>query len=76
MAEQTGFTSREGRRIHRTGRSEQLNLKVRQIDKQTLYELADQKGWVLGETFQHALEALRRELARQDPQTSLPLKDG
>ena len=66
VAERSGFTSREGRRIHRTGRSEQLNLKVRNIDKEAFYALCDQKGWVLGETFQYAIEALQRDLERKN----------
>ncbi|MGP0590997.1 stability/partitioning determinant [Nitrospira sp. T9] len=70
VAEQSGFTSREGRRIHRTGRSEQLNLKVRHRDKEAFYALCDQKGWVLGETFQYALEALQRELTTTKTHTS------
>ena len=70
VAEQSGFTSREGRRIHRTGRSEQLNLKVRHSDKQALYDICDQKGWVLGETFQYALEALQRDLKRKSASTT------
>lgn len=49
------------RRIYRTGRSEQLNLKVRSEDKAAFYEICDQNHWVQGETFQRAIEALRRE---------------
>ncbi len=53
-------------RLYRTGRNIQLNVKVRQETLDSLYELSDQQGWVLGETLEHALEALRRELlARQ-----------
>ena len=76
VAEQTGFTSREGRRVHRTGRSEQLNLKVRNIDKEAFYELTDQQGWVLGETFQHMLEALQRELDGPRSKASTPSTKG
>jgi hypothetical protein len=50
---------REPRR-HRTGRNVQLNLKVRQEDADAFYALADQHGWVLGEAFQKAIEALQR----------------
>jgi len=52
---------REGR-IYRTGRSEQLNLKVRSEDKSGFYDICDQNHWVQGYTFQRAIEALRREL--------------
>ena len=49
-------------RLYRTGRNIQLNVKVRQETLDSLYELSDQQGWVLGETLEHALKALRREL--------------
>ena len=51
---------REPRR-HRTGRNVQLNLKVRQEDADAFYALADEHGWVLGEAFQKAIEALQRD---------------
>lgn len=50
-------------RRHRTGRSEQLNIKVRSRAKQMLYDISEAQGWVQGETFERALEALQRELA-------------
>lgn len=61
---------REGR-IYRTGRSEQLNLKVRGDDKNAFYEICDRNHWVQGYTFQRAIEALERELkeAGQGAQT-------
>jgi hypothetical protein len=74
VAQATGFKSRESvaappepvfrreGRIHRTGRSEQLNLKVRTVDKERFYALCDQQEWVLGLGFQRAIEALEREL--------------
>jgi hypothetical protein len=52
-------------RLYRTGRNIQLNVKVRQETLDSLYEISDQEGWVLGETLEHALEVLKRELARQ-----------
>lgn len=51
-----------GGRIYRTGRSEQLNLKVRGEDKTGFYALCDRNHWVQGYTFQRAIEALEREL--------------
>lgn len=53
---------REPRR-HRTGRNMQLNIKARTEAIASFYAIADQQDWVLGETFEHALEALKRELA-------------
>lgn len=61
---------REGR-VYRTGRSEQLNLKVRGVDKTGFYSICDRNHWVQGYTFQRAIEALERELkeAEQGAQT-------
>lgn len=72
-AKATGFNSRESAtvkeekkrvaegRVYRTGRSDQLNLKVRPEDKNGFYEICDQNKWVQGFAFQRALEALQRE---------------
>jgi hypothetical protein len=51
-------------RRYRTGRNVQLNLKVRQEAMDAFYKLADAQGWVLGETFERAVEALERELQK------------
>jgi hypothetical protein len=77
VAEQAGFRSREPAsdpeptpsmpreiRRYRTGRNQQLNLKVKAEDAATFYALADQQGWVLGETFAHAIAALKREISK------------
>ena len=52
-------------RLYRTGRNIQFNVKARQETLDSFYEISDQEGWVLGETLERALEALKRELARQ-----------
>lgn len=71
VAEPASFRSREPEsapsvrrepRRHRTGRNVQLNLKVRQEDADAFYALADEHGWVLGEAFQKAIEALRKAI--------------
>jgi hypothetical protein len=49
-------------RAYRTGRSDQLALKVRTEDKTAFYKICDNNGWVQGYGFQRALEALEREL--------------
>jgi hypothetical protein len=54
---------REPRR-YRTGRNVQLNLKVRQEDADAFYALADERGWVLGEAFQMAVQALKDSQSR------------
>jgi hypothetical protein len=53
---------REPRR-YRTGRNVQLNIKVRAETIESFYALADKEGWVLGETFERAIAALKKELA-------------
>ena len=41
----------------------QLNIKARTDAIEAFYAIADQQGWVLGETFEHAIDALKRNLA-------------
>jgi len=53
---------RETRR-HRTGRNVQLNIKVKPETLDTFYQLADGQGWVLGETLERALAALKEKLS-------------
>lgn len=50
-------------RQRRTGRNVQFNLKVRQEPLDDFYAIADRENWVLGETFENAVAALKRELA-------------
>ncbi|MGE4046484.1 MAG: hypothetical protein AB7F35_16620 [Acetobacteraceae bacterium] len=57
-------TARREQRRHRTGRNVQLNIKARAEAVEAFYALADQENWVLGETFERAIEALRDQLAR------------
>ena len=57
---------REPRR-HRTGRNVQLNIKARAEAVEAFYALADRQNWVLGETFERAVEALHRELVNEKP---------
>jgi hypothetical protein len=54
-------TERERRRF-RTGRNVQLNIKARSEAIDAFYAIADREGWVLGEAFEHAVEALERVL--------------
>jgi hypothetical protein len=55
-------TKREPRR-YRTGRNTQLNIKARTDAIEAFYAIADKQGWVLGETFERAIDALKRDLA-------------
>lgn len=52
-------------RRRRTGRDKQINIKTSDQAVEQLYALADANGWGLGETFEHALEALAAKLAVQ-----------
>lgn len=70
VAEAAQFRSREQpapapkrvQRRHRTGRNVQFNVKASQETVDAFYAISDSKGWVLGETLEHALAALKREL--------------
>lgn len=70
IAEAAHFRSREQpapppkrvQRRHRTGRNVQFNVKASQETVDAFYAISDAKGWVLGETLEHALAALKREL--------------
>ena len=70
VAEGAKFQSREPikpakqrqQRRYRTGRNIQLNTKVTMSTRDGLYEISDRYNWVLGETLERALQALRREL--------------
>ena len=40
----------------KTGRTEQLNLRVRAEDLARFVEISDEFGWIFGETLQHLVE--------------------
>ncbi len=63
MTEQA-FTPRRQRepRRHRTGRNIQFNCKATQETIDAFYALADQNGWLVGETLERAVAALQREV--------------
>jgi hypothetical protein len=76
VSEEASFRSREPRAVlelaprsererrrFRTGRNVQLNIKARSEAIDAFYAIADSEGWVLGEAFEHAVEALGRALA-------------
>lgn len=73
IAQQSKFQERDGPapagqggrppRRYRTGRNRQINIKASDATIETLYDIADAQGWVLGETLERALAALQRELA-------------
>ena len=49
-------------RRHKTGRTAQLNVRVKPAISDGFYATADEQGWLVGETVERAFEALRREL--------------
>ena len=69
IAEASRFPSREARparrppRIHRTGRTMQFNARAKPETVEAFYAIADAHGWLVGETLEHALAALQKELA-------------
>ncbi len=75
VAENANFQSREPikapkprqQRRYRTGRNIQLNTKVTPSTRDGFYEISDRYNWVLGETLERALQALKRELEKAGP---------
>lgn len=71
-AEAAGFSSREpllGRsapekplRRRRTGRNAQLNIKAKPETIDEYCRIADENGWGLGETLEHAVVLLRKKM--------------
>ena len=73
IAERTKFVSREGKGVapipvpllrrgpHRTGRTATVTLKTTPECSNRFYALAQARGWLVGETFERALDALERE---------------
>lgn len=55
---------REPRR-HRTGRTQQFNCRTTRECADGMYAIADQQGWLVGETLERAYAALKRELEGQ-----------
>jgi hypothetical protein len=51
-------------RIHRAGSTMQFNARTTPQTVEALYAIADQQGWLVGETLERALAALRREVGR------------
>jgi hypothetical protein len=49
-------------RVYRTGRNVQFNVKASREAVDMFYAIAEKQGWVLGETLDRAIAALRREL--------------
>jgi hypothetical protein len=76
VAEAAKFRSREAppsppappkatRRRRRTGRDVQVNIKASRETVDAFFAIADRQRWVLGETLEHAVAALTRQLAEE-----------
>lgn len=48
-------------RRHTTGRNRQLNIKATEETIARFYAIADAQGWVLGEAFERAVDALEKD---------------
>jgi hypothetical protein len=59
-------------RRYRTGRNVQLNIKVKSETLETFYKIADQNGWVLGETLERAVKALEASLDSKNERFGQP----
>jgi hypothetical protein len=66
LADAVSTSQRREPRRYRTGRNVQLNIKVRSETLNSFYTIADSQGWVLGETLERALTALRKDLAESN----------
>lgn len=79
VAEGAQFRSREAatqskprqQRRYRTGRNIQFNTKVTVNTRDEFYAISDRYNWVLGETLERALIALKRELATENAEQPL-----
>ena len=53
-------------RYHKTGRTAQLNCRVMPAIFSKVYKIADRHGWLVGETVEHAIEALERDMLKRE----------
>jgi hypothetical protein len=70
VSEAARFPSREAvprrpPRIYRTGRTMQFNARATPETVEAFYAIADRQRWLVSEALEHALAALKRELAGQ-----------
>lgn len=86
-AKEAGFTSREGastkdeipqpvkQRRHRTGRNEQLSLKVRGVDRSTFTDLCDEHELIQGHAFELMVNLFKKEIAAKGKSKLLDLAE-
>jgi hypothetical protein len=58
-------SARHNPRTYRTGRTATFSAKTTPVVYDAFYAIADGQGWKIGETLEHALAALQRELSVQ-----------
>ncbi len=63
--EPTPAPAKRAPRRYRTGRTMQFNCRTTQACSDGMYAIADEQGWKIGETLEHAYAALKRELEGQ-----------
>jgi hypothetical protein len=63
-AEKRAMKPNDGRRLRTSGRTEQLNLRVRRAFKDDLYALSKKTGLTLGALVERGVEKLKGELDR------------
>lgn len=52
----------DGRTLRKTGRTEQLNVRVKSGTKKEIERIAGDNGWLIAETIEHAIAALQQSL--------------
>ena len=63
--EQTPRHARREARVYRTNRNMQLSIKADPVVIDDFYAIADAQGWVLGETLERAVDALKKLIERE-----------
>ena len=66
QAEQAGAKKVDGRTLRKTGRTEQLNVRVAAETKAEIQALAGANDWLIGEVIERAVIALKAQLETGD----------
>lgn len=52
------------RTLRKTGRTQQVNIRLRQATRDDIQRLSETHGWLIGEVIEHAIEALKAQMQR------------
>lgn len=55
----------DGRTLRRTGRTQQVNIRLKQQTKDSIQRIATAQDWLIGEVIEHAVTLLEAHLAAQ-----------